>query len=292
MKIRCFIISVFLLSVSVFVDTIPSLAQTQSPGDHIVKSEFNGKSYRLNVSLPKAYSISDSARYPVLYVLDGKFSYQSFKSIREVLDLAHEIKEVIIVAIESDGSNDADWFASRYGDFTPSGIPQADTQWAKMMQIPVEKMKSGGASLFLSTLEKNLIPFIDLHYKTNGSRSISGHSLGGLFAGYCLVKKPALFVNYGINSPSFWWNNNEMLLLEQTFAEQNAGMSAHVFFSAGALEGDMMIGPLTALINSLKSHGYKGLRMNQQIFEGETHVSVVAACSSRALRVLFGANLN
>lgn len=278
--------------VAFFLGTANSYAQNKISNEHIIQSNFNGKSYQLNVSLPKSYSKLDTLRYPVLYVLDGKFSYQSFNSIREVLDLAREIKDVIIVAIEADGTTDADWFASRYADFTPSSLPEADTQWEKMMNIPEGKLKSGGADLFLNTLQKDLIPFIDKTYKTTNQQGISGHSLGGLFAGYCLIKRPDLFKYYGINSPSFWWNNNEMVTMASTSANQNTAVSANVFFSSGALEGDMMIGPMSAFINALKSHNYSGLQITSHIFEDETHVSVVAACSSRTLKVLFGANVN
>ena len=68
--------------------------------EHVIKSSFNNKLYQLHVSLPKNYSADDTIHYPVLYVLDGKFSFTSFHSIREVLDLGKEIKDVIIVAID------------------------------------------------------------------------------------------------------------------------------------------------------------------------------------------------
>jgi len=285
------IISSIIYCATIFFGTINSYAQNKSLYEHIIKSSFNNMSYQLNISLPKSYSKLDTLHYSVLYVLDGKFSYQSFNSIRDVLDLGKEIKDVIIVAIDGNCVTDADWFANRYNDFTPSSLPQADTQWSKMMNIPEGKMKSGGAELFLNTLQKDLMPFIDKNYKTTGNQGLSGHSLGGLFAGYCLVKKPDLFKSYGINSPSFWWNNNEMVAVENNFAKQNKTISANVFFSAGALEGDMMIAPMTAFMNALKSHDYKGLQMTSQIFEGETHLSVVPACSSRTIKVLFGANV-
>lgn len=159
------------------------------------------------------------------------------------------------------------------------------------MNIPQEKLKSGGAELFLNTLQKDLMLFINKNYKTTNNVGLSGHSLGGLFAGYCLIKKPELFKSYGINSPSFWWNNNEIVAIENTFAKQNTTISANVFFSAGALEGEMMIAPMTAFMNALKSHNYQGLRITSQIFEGESHLTVVPACSSRTLKVLFGATV-
>jgi predicted alpha/beta superfamily hydrolase len=284
-------ISGIIFCASVFLSIANSFAQSKNPNEHIIKSGFNNKSYQLYVSLPKTYSKSDTLHYPVLYVLDGRFSYASFNSIREVLDLGKEIKDVIIVAIDDSSQTDSDWIANRYNDFTPSSIPQTDTQWSKMMNIPEGKLKSGGAKSFLNTLQKEMIPFIDKHYKTTTDRGLSGHSLGGLFVGYCLLTEPTLFNRYGLNSPAFWWNNNEMLSIENSFAKNNSSLSANIFYSVGALEGEMMIAPITAFTNSLKSHNYKGLTLNSQIFDGETHLSVVPACSSRTLKVLYGANV-
>ncbi|MEP7324156.1 MAG: alpha/beta hydrolase-fold protein [Saprospiraceae bacterium] len=256
-----------------------------------IKSSFNNKSYQLNVSLPKTYSEQDTVHYPVLYVLDGKFSFKSMSSIREVLDLGKEIKDIIIVSIDASCSTDDDWFASRYHDFTPSSMLQADTLWSKILNIPEDKMKSGGAESFLNTLEKEFIPYISDHYKTTPDRGISGHSLGGLFAGYCLLKKPDLFKRYGINSPSFWWNNSEMVRYEADYASQHAELTANVFLSVGGSEDAIMIASFTAFTNSLRSHSYKGLRMTVKTFDDETHVSVVPAGGSRTLKVLYGATV-
>ncbi|TDQ10996.1 alpha/beta hydrolase [Pedobacter metabolipauper] len=295
MKRICLKISSIIFFVMTLLVAAKSFGQDKNPNlittkEHTIKSSFNQKFYQLYVSLPKAYSAVDTIHYPVLYVLDGKFSFTSFYSIREVLNLGKEIKDVIIVAIENSVQTDADWFAERYYDFTPSSIPGSDIQWTKMMSIPDGKLRSGGADLFLTTLQKDILPFMDKHYKTNTDRALSGHSLGGLFAGYCLLKKPELFKRYGINSPSFWWNNNEILSLKDPLSKENSPVSANVFFSVGALEGEMMVGPLTAFIDSLKKHN-SGITMTSQIFEGETHLSVVPACSSRTLKVLYGANV-
>jgi len=258
---------------------------------HSIKSGFNGKTYELYVSLPKKYSEQDSLHYPVLYVLDGKFSFKSMSSIREGLDLGKEIKDIIIVSIDDSCITDADWFASRYNDFTPSSILQADTLWSKIMNIPEGKLKSGGAESFLNTLENEVIPYINDHYKTSADRGLSGHSLGGLFAGYCLLKKPGLFKRYGINSPSFWWNNSELVRNEAYYASQHEELSAKVFFSVGGAEDAMMLAPFNAFTNSIKSRNYKGLSMTVKIFEEETHLSVVPGGGSRTLRVLYGSNV-
>jgi predicted alpha/beta superfamily hydrolase len=282
---RIHLITAFIGMLSCFTATAQSPGKTLS---HRIKSNFNDKTYELDVSLPKSYSRNDSLHYPVLYVLDGKYSFGSMSSIRAGLDLGKEIKEIIIVSIEAVHSNDKEWFANRHNDYTPSCIPQADTIWSKILGIPEGKLQSGGAANFLLTLEKDLIPFIDAHYKTTPDRGISGHSLGGLFAGYCLLKRPGLFKRYGVNSPSFWWNNSELIENEISFANQNTELNARVFLSVGGAEDPLLRTAFTKFTNSMKSHQYKGLTMSVKIFDDETHVSVVAACSSRTLKVLYG----
>ena len=56
--------------------------------------------------------------------------------------------------------------------------------------------------------------------------------------------------------------------------------------SVGSLEGEM-VKLMTDFADSLKTHHYKGLTLNQQIFENENHMSVIPASISRTLRVLY-----
>ena len=257
------------------------------PTTMIIQSGFNHKNYQLNVSLPKNYSTKDSLRYPVLYVLDGKYSYKSFSSIREMLDLANEIENVIIVTIEGNASSESDWLISRHTDYTPTPVPKADTLWEKILKLKPGVLKSGGADAFLNTLKKDIIPSVDRQYKTTNNRGLFGHSLGGLFAAYCLLTSPELFNRYSINSPSFWWNDQELLALERSFTMSHESLSAQIFMSVGSLEGPMMVTPMTNFANALKARNYNGVTLTTQIFDSETHVSVVPAASSRTLKVLY-----
>ena len=289
------VLALAILAVIMVAAAVSSIAQTNNittaamltMKGHMVKSTMNNKTYQLYVSLPKKYSPADTAHYPVLYVLDGQYSFPSFFSIRENLDMAREIDNVIIVAIADSSQSESGWIISRYTDYTPSHVPQMDSLWPKIMNVPAGSLKSGGALSFLGTIQKDIIPFIEAHYKTNGSRGISGHSLGGLFVSYCLLTAPGLFNSYGINSPALWWNDKEILSLENTFAKEHSGLAANVFISVGSLEGEPMVNPITAFANALISHNYKGLTVKSQIFDNETHVSVSAASNSRTLRVLY-----
>lgn len=261
---------------------LPQMAVSKS---FLVQSSVNKKSYVINVILPKSYSETDGIKYPVLYVLDGRYSTTSFYSINETFTLggAKEIKEVIYVSIDANVASEADWLTSRYTDLTPSSSPVSDTAIANFFKLPVSP--SGGAQAFLATIEKDVIPLIEQKYKT-AERGIFGHSLGGLFAAYCLLTKPELFQKYAMNSPSIWWNNVEMVALADSMAKHHPNIKASIFISTGSLEGDFMNVPVNQLIRHLKDK-FSHLTITTKIFEEETHLSVVPAASSRSLRVLF-----
>lgn len=256
---------------------------------YIIKSGINKKEYILNVLLPESYKATDSIKYPVLYVLDGKYSTTSFYSMKETFALAKELKDIIFVTIDANVQSESDWLMSRYTDLTPTSSPSSDTGIAKFFKLPL--VPSGGASDFLTTIEKDIIPFVERTYKTNNERGIFGHSLGGLFAAYCLLTKPYLFQKYSINSPSIWWDKSEMVAFADSVAKQNATIKASVFISAGSLEGDFMIVPLNNFMQSLKNN-FPGLTIKSKIFEDETHVSVVPAAGSRTLKVFYSQALN
>ena len=254
---------------------------------HIVKSSFNGKSYQLYVSLPVEYNSSENKRYPVLYLLDAYYSYPIVCSLHKLLDQGGEIEKIIIISIGDKDQSNKEWLISRTLDYTPSNDPAANSDIAGMINLDATKVKSGGAKSFLETIRKDIIPFVDNHYQTTNDNGIAGHSLGGLFAGYCLFTAPDVFTRYGISSPSFLWNNDEILSTEKAFAAKHMTLNAKVFISVGSLEPKVMFPPIDAFTKALKEHNYKGLSLTHEIFENETHSSVMAASITRTLKILY-----
>ncbi len=271
---------------------IPNLSEAQnenlSMNGHNVKSSFNKKDYQLYISLPSNYNPSDTIHYPVLYILDANYSYPLISSLHNLLDSSQEIEKIIIVAIGDKNQSNTTWISSRMADCTPSNDPNVDAEIANGLNIPKSEVKSGGAKEFLATIRTNIIPFISNNYKTKNDYGILGHSIGGLFAGYCLINAPTLFKRYGINSPSFLWNNQEILSNQKNFITENDELNGKVFISYGSLEPEIMLPSINSFINTLEERNYKGLKLTTQIFENETHTSVVAASTSHALKVLYG----
>jgi uncharacterized protein len=277
------IIHLLLLHACLFTLTSTVSAQPNNTETHKFVSAYNKKEYQLKVLLPSKYAESGSAGYPVLYVLDGDYVTNLFQSTLHLFSLTPELQDVIIVTIDGISKSHEQWLASRYYDYTPTADRQADTAIAGFMKTPV--VPSGGAAAFLQTMEKQILPWVEKHYKTNADKGLYGHSLGGLFAAYCLLQKPTLFLKYSINSPSLWWRQGEMAK-QFASAAPNALVNARVFLSAGRDEGDFMIKPIDAFEQVIISN-LPGIKISYKIFEEETHVSVVPLTCSRTLKIFY-----
>jgi predicted alpha/beta superfamily hydrolase len=261
-----------------------AIMQMANSETHVISSIYTKKEYQLRVLLPHGYSAADELKYPVLYVLDGKFAYGTFTAIIENFALGKELKEPIVVTVDGDSLTTLDWLVNRHYDYTPSYDPKADTDIANYLKLP--PLTSGGAAAFLAMLEQEIIPLIDRNYKTTPERGLFGHSLGGLFVGYCLTTSPNLFQKYSLNSPSFWWKEGELITKMNALEIQDPKTAVAIFISVGSLEGDFMISPVQEFEKSLRKKFPKA-NITSKVFEEETHLSVVPMACSRTLRLFY-----
>ena len=179
-----------LLSITVlivFMSTIikPSLSQSVDKNMVIgeyktMYSEILSENRQLIISLPEEYNDSKQT-YPVLYLIDGekKFVFAEAVGAKDYLRFNPDFKEMIIVGINTEHH--------RNRDLIPA--------------IVEDRKGSGGAKKFTEFIEKELKPYINKKYRTNGFEVLYGGSNGGLFAIYTLLEKPALFDAYIASSP-------------------------------------------------------------------------------------------
>lgn len=209
----------------------------------------------LNIFLPPDYESSDSVRYPVIYLLDGSkdedfihvtglASFLNFSWI----DL---LPKSIIVGISN---------VDRKRDFTYPTKIETDK---------VAYPTTGHSEEFISFIEKELQPFVELNYRTNRSRSIIGQSLGGLLATEILIKKPELFQTYYIVSPSLWWDNES--LLNEINSDKNR--QANVFIGVGK-EEKVMIKDARILNKKIKK-SYPSMNVKFKYFKDEDHGTIL-----------------
>lgn len=260
--------------------------------DHIIGSEIMGRDYQLYISFPSGYSTRDTINYPVLYVLDGAFSFPIFSASQGAMDFESEIEDIIIVGIGS-GLDLPSWLINRNFDYTISLDSIADSGMENTFGFPKGSVKSGGAAKFLECIKTEIVPFVDKHYKTTSDRGITGHSYGGLFTAYCFINSSGYFTRFGINSPSLWRNNEEILnqaILQFTENTTWNISPTKVFVSVGGSEGPDMVPPMVKFCSYLESSNYKNVDLNWKIFENESHLSVIPAMLSRTISELYGRN--
>jgi len=286
----------FFLTVLLFISSSSLIGQKLQPkkkileADTTISSKIMGKDYQLYISFPSGYSINDTVKYPVLYLLDGRQFFPIIKSAREALDFGGELEQVIIVGIGS-GLDGASWYVNRTYDYTTSKDTVSDRKDESELGFPKGTLQSGGAEKFLQCITKEIIPYVESHYKTNGDRGITGHSLGGLFSAYCLLRSKGVFTRYGISSPSLWWNNNEIGNEAELLFSKNETWDispVRIFISVGQKEGPSMVPLMTKFSTLLEEKAYKNVALTWHVFDDETHLSVIPANVSRTLSVLYG----
>ncbi|WP_337042677.1 alpha/beta hydrolase [Emticicia sp. 17c] len=232
----------------------------------------------LNIYLPEGYQPADTTRYAVVYLLDGSqdedfihvvglYQFNNFSWINRV-------PKSIIVGIAN---------VDRKRDFTyPTTITKDK-----------ERYKTTGKSAqFMAFLEKELQPYIEKKYKTNGSKTIIGQSLGGLLATEILLKKPTLFNQYIIISPSLWWDNGSLLAQESAIFSDTFHTSTKVYIGVGKeglTPGDnprVMEVDANLLADKLKASKSQYLQVHFDYLPQENHGTITHQAIFNALRLL------
>ncbi len=262
---------------------------------HTLHSRIVGEDYRIYVSLPPSYAAS-SGSYPVLYVADANRNFAIIAGTLGMLSAPPppELAEVVVVGIgyaEGAPGNLMGWAIGRTRDLTPTNVPELDRYWTRRVsaaagrEVPV---RTGGAAAFLRFLREELIPWVEGRYRVSRTdRGLAGYSYGGLFTLYVLLQSPGTFRRYFAGSPSLEYDQGVLFRLEEQSAAGRADLPAQLFLTLGGLEGDTARDQLTRLADRLRARRYPSLRVETQLFPGETHRSCVPAAFSRALRVFY-----
>jgi predicted alpha/beta superfamily hydrolase len=261
--------------------------------DHTITSTITGKEYLLEISFPKSYSTKDSISYPVLYAVDGKdLTVPSLRAAQKFMMNSKEYEQVIIVGISS-AIDRSSWKIDRAQDYTPSIDTLAQKKIETSLKLPGGSLVIGEAAKFLDCIKTEIIPFIDKSYKTNSDRGIAGHSLGGLFTAYCLVNSDGYFTRFGISSPTLTWDNEKLLNQAVTKFNKNEAWelpSTKVFISVGGEDYPNYLYCFVKFYSTLERRDYQNVHLQWQVFEKESHMSVIPASMSRTLSVLYGKN--
>lgn len=232
----------------------------------------------INIYLPDGYHDDTAKNFPVIYQLDGSANEDFVHTVGNVqfLTMIGYMPPTIVVGIAN---------ADRKHDFTfPAGKvnkkPNPDTLIAFLEKrlAPI----AGGSPQFISFIEKELQPYINSHYKTGGTTTLIGQSLGGLLASEILLKKPNLFDNYIIVSPSLWWDGESLLSDIPAMLKTPYTNKKQLYICVGT-EGRQMESYAAKLATELKQYKSKEARIQFAPMPQETHLTILHRAVYNAL---------
>lgn len=234
-----------------------------------IRSEALSEKRILNIYLPDGYYRDSAATYPVIYLLDGTAHEDLLHIIGLVqfMNMYELMPGSIVVGIAN---------VDRYRDFTH---PTTDPEDLKALPT------GGGSEKFIDFLETELQPFIEKNYRANGRRTIIGQSMGGLLATEILLKRPHLFDDYIIVSPSLWWDRQSLVNSADSILRAKPGLEKKVFISLGE-EHPVMHEVADKLVKAVKNSGNENISLFYEPILEEDHATILHAAVYRAFRVM------
>jgi len=184
-----------------------------------IQSAILNEKREILVYTPSAGGVDSKTRYPVMYLLDGYSFFHSATGMVQYLSAIGKMPEMIVVAIVN---------TDRVRDLTPSH----STSWSNGEQDADHFKNSGGGEKFISFIERELIPYIDSHYKTEPYRMFVGHSLGGLMVMNTLINNPELFNSYVAIDPTIWWDDKTIMKQAAIVLKQKEFTGKKLFFAS------------------------------------------------------------
>ncbi len=223
-----------------------------------IDSKILSETRTLNIYLPDSYNAEDKLKYPVIYLLDGSMDedFLHIVGLVQFFNLQMNMPKTIVVGIAN---------IDRKRDFT---FPTIDKKLKK------DYPTTGGSRKFIDFLENEVQPYINVNYPTTAQKILIGQSLGGLVASEILFKKPTLFTDYIIVSPSLWWDNESLLKDSKMFLGAHTKIPANVYIAVGA-EGDIMEREAKSLAEFLKKSGKPNLKAEFLFLSNENHATIL-----------------
>jgi predicted alpha/beta superfamily hydrolase len=289
---------------------------------HLIRSKYAQQTFKIQVMQP-ARRKGDTRRYPVVYVTDGNWVFDMFKSISYLLQMsADDSPPFILVGISYPSDSPHAGVLLRVREYTFPPYPQFDVK-----SIPEFLKKSlslnfyegtllaeegakdfYGAEDFRRFIGEELVPLIDEKYATSpGDRTYFGHSGGGYFGLFTLFTQPAVFKNYVVSSPGLLYHGEAPggikyenydcgAQMARTFIASGKSLDGiKLYMSAGAEEEfERSLGPwqlvsgFYQVAKLIKNAAIPGLEFMTEAFPGETHITVWPIAFIHGVQAMLG----
>ncbi len=186
-----------------------------------MRSIATGEDRSFFVHRPAGYELS-TTRYPVLVVLDGESDFQLASTTADLLADSGRMPPMLVVGIPNTHRNRDLIPPTRGGGGSSAAASTAD-----------------GANRFLGFLTRELLPRIDVEYRTLPYRILVGHSNGGLFGLHALISAPATFNGYILASPALGAQDHQLVVALNTFLDQHRDLAGSMYL-ASANEAELL----------------------------------------------------
>jgi hypothetical protein len=272
--------SIFLLLLAILVLPVHVIAQNenldsnllQSLGDvkyHELKSTRLKRAFHIFVDLPEDYR--DSVRnYPTIYLLDGGNTFPLLAAHHHYLRFGNEAPAAILVGISygADTFEEGNW---RSTDYT----------------APSEQREFwGGAAVFQSLLEDELLPMIETAYRSDPARRIIfGHSLAGQFVLFNALSKPGLFYGHIASNPAL--HRNLPFFLGWHGEKEFTPPLSRVFVSSGEFDDPRFREPMLKWFKYWQAVTPAPWALETRTLAGQTHLSAVPEAFRQGLEWIF-----
>lgn len=233
-----------------------------------IKSKILNEDRVLNIYLPQNFDKTKS--YPIIYLLDGSMNedFIHVTGLIQFFNQMYAMPETIVVGIAN---------VDRKRDFTFH---------TNLKDLQKDYPTTGHSDKFISFLEKELKPYIESQFKTTDTY-IFGQSLGGLLATEILLKKPEMFDNYFIISPSLWWDDESLLKQANQLLTKIPDTKKFVYVSVGKGEHKVMVKDAQDLYDILKKSSKKNWTIEYKMMETDNHATILHRSLYEGLVKLF-----
>ncbi|MFT5294994.1 MAG: putative alpha/beta superfamily hydrolase [Colwellia sp.] len=232
-----------------------------------INSTYLNEEREIQVLLPESYFSHNNATYPVIYLLDGDYTFHGVLGMLDLMaNKGQLIPDVILVGIADKGTD-------KYRQYmTPVGLT-----------APLKKEDAGKAKKFLDFLKYEIKPHINRNYRAANKSILVGHSIGGLFVLNALFEAPDAFEHFVSMSPSVWLNDHAIMTKAKAFI----GVSEHEKVSLHLSLGDETRQGIYGVLQLLDEIQPNNIDWQFSHYPNENHNSVGLVALRSDLKTIF-----
>lgn len=211
----------------------------------------------IRIFLPIGYKSETAKTYDVIYALDGETIASLVSQIHNVNVGWGLMPKAIVVGLDNKTLNGV---VQRNRDLTPTHMNRFKL--------------SGKADNYVSFIKSELMPYINKNYRTSERNLLFGHSHGGTFAIYTLLREPNLFNTYIAADPSLWWDDEYISKLANKQLDNLSNLNTSLFISGRKGKPYNQMG-IAVFDKILKDKDPKKLQWKSVSYENETHITII-----------------